>query len=150
MQYRITVFTILLVCAAIVSAGCTGTQSSPGTTAPGTAADAVPLGSSIITAPTDTVPDQNMVTVDIGEKDYLGTIPVIFQGGTGQIHVKKIEVMLYRSDGETRTTSIPANKGASVDLEGTKQTDRVVVFITFDNGQRLKTNDLLSPYRTRP
>ena len=33
--------------------------------------------------------------------------------------------------------------------EGTKQTDRVVVYITFDNGDYKKTNDELRSYRTR-
>jgi hypothetical protein len=98
---------------------------------------------------TDVIPDQNAVRVDVGEKDYLGSIPVIFQGGMGQIHVKKIEVTLYRSDGQVQNAVVGINKGDEADLQGTKQNDRVVVYITFDNGQRLKTNDVISAYRTR-
>jgi len=149
MQYKIIVSVILLLCATIVFAGCTGTQNAPGVTTSGSYAGSSSSESSLVTSPTDTIPPQNAVTVDVGEKDYLGTIPLIFQGGMGQIHVKKIEATVYRSDGQTKTATIGTNKGDEQDIEGTKQTDRVVVYITFDNGERLKTNDVQSPYRTR-
>jgi hypothetical protein len=154
MQYRITISLVLLICAAIALAGCTGTQStpvSPATTGSGTASPA-PAGTSgnLVVSPTEKVPEYNMVTVDVSEKDYLGNIPVIFQGGMGQIHVKKIDVTLYRSDGQTKSTTIGTKKGDMVELEGTKQTDRVVVRITMDNGESYTINDVLSPYRTRP
>jgi len=87
---------------------------------------------------------------DVGEKDYLGNIPVIFQGGMGQIHVKKIDVTLYRSDGASPiTTTMGIKKGDQVELAGTKQTDRVVVRVSMDNGQSYTINDVMSPYRTR-
>jgi len=92
----------------------------------------------------------NAITVTVKEKDYLGKIPVVFDGGTGQIHVTKIDVTLYRSDGQVQTATVGTDKEDTVELDGTKQTDRVVVYVSFDNGQRLKTNDVLSAYRTRP
>ena len=95
------------------------------------------------------MPDYNFVKADVGEKDYLGNIPVIFQGGMGQIHVKKIDVTLYRSDGQVKTATIGINKGDLVELEGTRQTDRVVVRVSMDNGQSYTINDVMSPYRTR-
>lgn len=147
MQYRTTFFLIILVCSAAILAGCTG---APGSSGPVTGSStSSSSGSNLVPSPTDKVPDQNAVTIDIGEKDYLGSIPVIFQGGMGQVHVKKIEVTVYRSDGQTKTALVGTSKGDEADLEGTKQTDRVVVFVTFDNGDRLKTNDVLSAYRTR-
>jgi hypothetical protein len=150
MQSRFTIPVIVILCAALCFAGCTGTQSTTGsTTSSGVSSGAAASGSNLVTSPTDAIPSQNTVTVDVGEKDYLGVIPVIFQGGMGQIHVKKIEATLYRSDGQSKTVTIGTNKGDEVELEGTKQTDRVVVYITFDNGQTLKTNDVESPYRTR-
>ena len=97
-----------------------------------------------------------MVTIDVGEKDYLGIIPVIFQGGLGQIHVKKIDVKLTRTDGSVQTATLGSNKGDEVDLQGTRGsgserglTDRVEVWVTMDNGQTYKTNDDLREYRTR-
>jgi hypothetical protein len=155
MQYRVTFSIIILLCAALVIAGCTGTQNAPA--APAAPAAGSGAGSSgtpasagnMVVSPTDAVPDYNMVTADVGEKDYLGNIPVIFQGGMGQIHVKKIDVTLYRSDGQVRTATIGTKKGDQVELEGTKQTDRVVVRVSMDNGQSYTINDLMSSYRTR-
>jgi len=143
----------MVVCIAAVLAGCTSTSGAPASTG---AQATGPAGSTaaspqdnLVPSPTDALPSQNMVTVSVGEKDYAGKIPVEFSGGTGQIHVKKIDVTLYRADGGVKTASILPNKGDRVELEGTKQTDRVVVYITFDNGDYKKTNDELRSYRTR-
>jgi hypothetical protein len=151
MQYRYTISILLLVSLAVILAGCTGVQNIPGIapSGSGTGSSPAPATNNLVPSPTDVLPAQNTVTVDVGEKDYLGSIPVIFQGGMGQIHVKKIEVTLYRSDGQTRTATIIPTKGSEADLEGTKQTDRVVVYISFDNGDRMKVTDVQSPYRTR-
>jgi hypothetical protein len=103
----------------------------------------------MVTSPTDPIPPEYLVILDVGEKDYLGKIPVIFQGGRGQIHVTRIDVTLTRSDGQVKTDIIGTKKGDERELEGTKQTDRVEVWVSMNNGQRYKTNDVLSPYRTR-
>ena len=146
MHDKKTIAVIVLIFAAVLLAGCTGTQSSSGS---GTYAGSPAAESNLVASPTDVVPAADAVTINVGEKDYLGSIPVIFQGGTGQVHVVKIDVTLYRSDGQVNTVTIDSNKGAEADLAGTKQNDRVVVYVTFDNGQRLKTNDVISVYRTR-
>jgi hypothetical protein len=154
MQYRVTISLIILICAALAIAGCTGTpNTSAAPAAPATVSGTGSSGSSagnMVVSPTDAIPEYNFVTADVGEKDYLGVIPVIFQGGMGQIHVKKIDVTLYRSDGSPPiTTTMGIKKGDLVELVGTKQTDRVVVIVSMDNGQSYKINDVLSPYRTR-
>lgn len=150
MQIKTIAIFVLVLCLAAALAGCTG-SSGTGTAAPagGNGGSASTTQDNLRTSPTDALPSQNMVTVDVGEKDYLGKIPVIFQGGMGQIHVKNIDVTLYRADGQTRTATIGTNKGDSVELDGTKQVDRVVVYIRFDNGDYKKTNDVTSAYRTR-
>jgi len=151
MQYRVTLSIIILICATLVIAGCTGTQNPSAAPAAGSGTGS--SGSSagnMVVSPTDAVPDYNFVMADVGEKDYLGNIPVIFQGGMGQIHVKKIDVTLYRSDGASPiTTTMGIKKGDQVELAGTKQTDRVVVRVSMDNGQSYTINDVMSPYRTR-
>jgi len=149
MQYKIAIPLVVLLCAAMVFAGCTGTQGPGGTATSAPGSGSASAADTLVPSPTDVIPPQNAVTVDVGEKDYLGSIPLIFEGGMGQIHVRKIEVTVYRSDGQIKTATIGTNKGDEADIEGTRQTDRVVVYITFDNGQRLKTNDVQSPYRTR-
>jgi len=150
MKYRVTFSIIILICAALAMAGCTGTQNSSAAPAAGsgTGSSGSTAGNMVV-SPTDAVPDYNFVMADVGEKDYLGNIPVIFQGGMGQIHVKKIDVTLYRSDGQVKTATIGTNKGEQVELAGTKQTDRVVVRVSMDNGQSYTINDVMSPYRTR-
>ena len=150
MQYRVTFSIIILIFAALAIAGCTGTQNTSAAPAAGSGTGS--SGSSavnMVVSPTDAVPEYNFVMADVGEKDYLGNIPVIFQGGMGQIHVKKIDVTLYRSDGQVKTATLGTNKGDQVELEGTKQTDRVVVRVSMDNGQSYTIKDVMSPYRTR-
>ena len=157
MNFRVIFPVTILVVALLLAAGCTLPTSTSGTPAGGTqspsgdngGSSGVSAAGNLVTSPTDVIPDYNMVTVDVGEKDYLGSIPVIFQGGKGQIHVTKIDVTLYRADGTTTSGTIGTKKGDELNLQGTKQTDRVVVWISFDNGQRMKTNDVTSAYRTR-
>jgi hypothetical protein len=104
-------------------------------------------GALLTTVPTDIVPGTNQVTVDVGVKDYLGNIEVIYQGGMGQIHVKKISAKITRADGQTQTKPLENKKGSTIELEGTKQTDRVEVWVDMDNGQTYKINDVLRDYR---
>jgi len=144
---------IVLLCSALAMAGCTGTPASPAATTPpsGTPAGSgtTPASSGVIltTVPTDIVPSYNQVTIDVGLKDYLGNIEVIYQGGMGQIHVKKISAKITRADGKTQTVLLENKKGFTVELEGTKQTDRVEIWVDMDNGQTYKTNDVLREYR---
>ena len=153
MNARTLILVAFLACLFLLM-GCTAPQvgAPSGGAAPSASSggeSGVSAAQNLVPTATDVVPDYNMVKIDVGEKDYLGSIPVIFQGGMGQIHVTKIDVTLYRADGEVVSKSLGMNKGDEVDLQGTKQTDRVVVYVTFDNGSRLKTNDALSAYRTR-
>jgi hypothetical protein len=160
MQFRITVIVIVLLCGAIAMAGCTGTPASP-VGGPGTpAASATPgSGSSsgtLTTVPTDVLPSQNIVTVDVGEKDYLGIIPVTFQGGLGMNSITKVTIKLTRADGTTETSTVGTKKGDEVELQGTRgtgsergQTDRVEVWVTTNQVQTYKIVDVLREYRSR-
>jgi hypothetical protein len=161
MHSRISIIFLVFLCGAIAFAGCTSNPSpvspTPGPgTGTGTPTGSASAGMTFTTAPTDAIPAYNQVTIDVGEKDYLGIIPVIFQGGLGQIHVKKIDVKLTRIDGTVQTASLGIKKGDELDLQGTRgsgslrgQIDRVEVWVTMDNGLTYKTNDELSEYRTR-
>ena len=158
MQYRIIAFFLVIAVAMIAFGGCTGIQAPTGTTtqtpAPGTGAAS--SGGSLYPSPTDTMPDNQAVTVNVGEKDYLGAIPVIFQGGLGQVNVKRIDLKLTRADGTTQTATLGTNKGDTVNLDGTRgsgsltgQPDRVEVRVTTNSGQTYKIIDKLVEYRTR-
>jgi len=94
--------------------------------------------------------------VTVGEKDYLGKIPVTFDGGRGQVNVKTITCTLTRVDGTTQTMTLGSNKGDLVKLDGTRgsgsltgQSDRVQVAVSMNNGQTYKIADVLREYRTR-
>jgi hypothetical protein len=154
MQHTITFLAILLLCAAIGFAGCTGntstTATQPPTAAPvATQAPSAPTQNNLVVSPTDVVPDNNAVTVVVQEKVYDGTIPVVMGGGKGQILVKSARIVLYTSDGREIPYTLGINKDATTTLQGTKQTDRVVVYVAEVNGQEYKVADVLSPYRTR-
>jgi len=102
------------------------------------------------------MPENIAVTVTVGEKDYLGKIPVTFDGGQGQVNVKSITCTLTRADGTTQTVTLGSNKGDQVKLDGTRgsgslngQADRVQVSVTMNNGQTYKIADVLREYRTR-
>jgi len=161
MQSKIFV-PIIILCALIAFAGCTATQSAtqsappPGTSGVSGTPTAKEGASSLVPGPTDRMPDYNAVTVDVGEKDYLGIIPVIFQGGKGLGATKKIEVKLTRVDGFVQTATVGTMKGDEVELQGTRgsgsergQADRVEVWVTMNTGQTYKIVDVLREYRSR-
>jgi hypothetical protein len=89
-----------------------------------------------------------MINVNV-EKDYLGNVIVTFQGGSGLIHVKKIDVSLNRADAQVKTGSLGIHVDDTLTLEGTKDTDRIIVYATMDDGKTYKIVDALSPYKTR-
>ena len=151
---KIPFLAILLLCAAIGITGCTAPTAPSQPAAPGAApaatqAAAAPAASSLIPSPTDVVPDNNQVSVIVQEKEYNANIPVVFDGGKGQYLVKSASVTIYRSDGTTETVSLGIKKGDIVNLQGTKQTDRVVAFVSEVNGETYKVADVLREYRTR-
>ena len=99
--------------------------------------------------PRTLVPDNNQVSVIVQEKEYDATISVVFDGGKGQYLVKSAQVTLYRSDGQVITENLGIKKGDLVKLQGTKQTDRVVAYVSEVNGETYKVADTMSQYRTR-
>ncbi|MGD0534356.1 MAG: hypothetical protein ABR999_02800 [Methanoregula sp.] len=147
---------IFLICVAVALAGCTSSQSTVTTSGSTAGSSGTPSSSSLTTSPTDVMPDNIAVTVTVGEKDYLGKIPVTFEGGQGQVNVKKIDITLTRADGSTQTATLGSNKGDIFNLDGTRgsgsltgQADRVQVSVTMNNGQIYKIVDVLREYRTR-
>jgi hypothetical protein len=156
---------LILACIALLFiAGCTS-QPQPVNSPAGTAAitatpvTSVPVPSqvpatSVTTVPpttADTLPKEvsqppSQYAVDIGiVKDRVySTITVTFLGGPGQIFVKEVLVRVTRPDGVVEQKQIPIQgqiaTGTSVDLPGTKGSDRVEVFATI-NGVLYKVRD---------
>jgi hypothetical protein len=161
MQFRIGVIMTIILCGALITAGCTGNKTSPSGTTPGSGIPGAPSGSglssgTLTTVPTDALPSENFVTVDVSEKDYLGIITVTFQGGMGMNSIKKVDVKLTRADGSTQTATIGTKKGDEVELQGTRGSgsergpaDRVEVWVTTNQVQTYKIVDVLREYRSR-
>jgi hypothetical protein len=157
MNAQIPLSAVVFLCIIIAIAGCTGTQNAPSNANPsvpaaqaavaGTAATAN-SGASLVPGPTDSPGAARTVTVLI-EKDYLGQVRATFQGGPGLNHVKKIEVTLNRADGQVKTATVGIKVDDSADLEGTKQTDRCMVFVTLDDGKAYKIYDELLAFKPR-
>ncbi|HVP94729.1 MAG TPA: hypothetical protein VMS89_06095 [Methanoregulaceae archaeon] len=110
----------------------------------------------ITTVPTDALPADvtqppppYAVDIRIDKDRVYSTITVTFVGGPGQIFVKNILVRVTRSDGLKEMKEIPFEGqipvGASVDLAGTKGSDRVEVYATI-NGVTYKVRDVNAVY----
>jgi hypothetical protein len=138
------VLIFILIGAFVLCAGCNslpGQQGGTTTTVP---------SSSLTTSPTDPVPMESGITVSVGEKDPIyKTIPVTFDGGNGQVQVKEIEVLFTGGDGTSGTKKLNPIKGESVTFQGSGETDKIVVYVTYFNGQRYKIIDKLVETRTR-
>jgi hypothetical protein len=153
MNHRTLTVLVALLCGIIALAGCTGAQppAAPAATAAQPAAagtPAAPAGASLVPGPVDSPGTARTVTVDIA-KDYLGMVHATFQGGPGLSHVKKIDVTLNRADGQVKTASVGILVGDNAELEGTKQTDRVIVQVTLDDGKTYTIFDDLVAYKPR-
>lgn len=152
MQNKTLFLAILLLFIAIGLAGCTSSPSIPviqPTAAAPAATQAPSAQNNLVVSPTSVIPVTNQVSVIVQEKEYSGIIPVVFDGGKGQFLVKSAQVTLYRADGLVSTVNLGIKKGDLVNLEGTRQTDRVVVYVSEMNGETYKVTDVLSEYRTR-
>jgi len=156
MKASVYIAVIFLIFCAIAVAGCTSSQSTATTTGTSAGSSAATSTSGLTTSPTDVMPENIAVTVTVGEKDYLGKIPVTFDGGRGQVNVKKIDITMTRADGSTQTATLGSDKGETMKLDGTRgsgsltgQADRVQVSVTMNNGQTYKIVDVLREYRTR-
>ena len=139
---RNQVLIIIVVAAAFLfTAGCTGNFPS-----------VTPGGASTIPSPgpTVTMPPGQSVIIQVNEKDTsYATIPIVFAGGEGQMATKDILVRVTRSDGEVIIEHLPPEKGAELIVQGTREPDRIEVYVTLNTGVTYKVIDQLLPYRTR-
>jgi hypothetical protein len=143
-----------LLCILLAIAGCTGTQNPAVTPVQTPSATSGPsavatTGVDLNPSPTDVMMDSIRVNVNV-EKDYLGNVIVTFQGGAGLMNVRKIDATLNRADGQIKTATVGTRVDDTVTLEGTKSTDRVLVYVTMADGKTYKIVDQLSPYKARP
>jgi hypothetical protein len=153
MQRKTVLSGIVLIGILVIIAGCTGSQNPAATPVPTASAAepaaAVTAGADLVPSPTDSLLEANKVNINV-EKDYLGNVIVTFQGGSGLQQVNNIDVTLNRADGQIKTGEVGIRVDDSLTLEGTKNTDRVIVYVSMKDGKRYKVIDDLSAYRARP
>lgn len=156
MNSRFFIPVIAILCLIIATAGCTGAPAAPAPAATPAAQPAAaggttttPDSASLVPGPVDSLGSARSVTVNI-EKDYLGTIHATFQGGPGLGLVRKIVVTVNRADGQVKTTEVGIKLDDAATLEGTKQTDRVMVYATLNDGKTYTIFDDLVGYKPRP
>lgn len=130
-----TIIPLIMVAVALTAtAGCISNPTSGGSSGSG---DMSQYG-----GPVQTLPPAKNVEVQVNDKDPIyATVTTIFAGGEGQIAVKSIEVILIRSDGQVQKGMLQPIKGAEVKLQGTRGTDRAVVYVTLNTGDTYKVID---------
>ena len=152
MQIKTIILITGLLCTLLAIAGCTGTQNAPVVTqtvaAVTQAVPATTAGPDLVVSPTDSVIEANSVIFNV-DKDYLANVIVTFQGGNGLKQVNKIDVTLIRADGLTKTADVGTTIGSAATLEGTKNTDRIMVYVTMKDGKKYKVVDTLIPFKPR-
>lgn len=154
---------VIFMCAvavlAIIAAGCTqqgtGTpvQTTPATAVP-TTVPATPVAEvthySMVPEPTDVVPPQHSVEITV-EKNTISTDPYItvsFRGGQGLGFVEQMQAIVYTSDGrEEEQTKDNPEMNTQIVLPGTTGTDRVMVYVVLDTGDRYKVIDQDMPFQ---
>lgn len=140
-----------------------GTPVQPPTVFPGTPSSGIPqtspvtpagtsqTGSVSLTAgPTQVLPANRGLIIDVERDAITHMITVTFQGGSGQYGVRELVVTLTKSDGTVETKSFkPEYRGTSIALKGTEKTDRVEITANFFNGETYKVVDQVFEYKKR-
>ncbi|WAC04426.1 MAG: hypothetical protein OS112_08110 [Methanoregula sp.] len=161
MKIKLVVPVVTVLVALLVVAGCTGggSQTTPSQTAAPTQVPTLAVsttvfptaaGSSTQPGPTQTLPAATPVSFSVEKAGtYSTTIITTFDGGKGMSGVSKVDVRVTRADGTVVTGVLKPLKGETVELEGTKGTDRVEVIVTMNTGSVYKVIDQQMPYKTR-
>jgi hypothetical protein len=161
MKLRLVVPIIAVLAALLVVAGCTGgggqttqAQTAAPTQVPTLAVSTTVLptaaGSSTRPGPTQTLPPATPVSFSVEKGGtYSTTIITTFDGGKGMSGVSKVDVRVTRADGSVVTGVLKPLKGDTVELEGTRGTDRVEVIVTMNTGSVYTVIDQQMPFKTR-
>lgn len=152
-MYLRSVPVLIIVCTAILAAGC---MESPGLF-PGTAVTtpptAIPTASptlSFVPEPTDVMPPTYLVTVQV-VKNTISTDPsitVTYEGGQGLAFTSSMTAQAIRSDMTVDQETLASPRmGSEIVLSGTTGTDRVLVYVTMANGVTYKVFDKDMPFQ---
>jgi len=170
MKKSLSILIGITVVLCVCMAGCT--QPSPGgqatptpATSPTTVATTPPVPATATPIPTSTtqapstptgflegpLPTQYSVDVQVDRNTVAikPTITVTFRGGKGINFVRSVDVVVSRSDGQVVTGSLERPQvNSQLELEGTRGTDRVEIFINLITGDRYRVYDQALPFRS--
>jgi hypothetical protein len=145
---------LLLGIALILVAGCTNPIVTPLETPTVTPAptEVPPPTPDLKPQPTDTVPPNQQVAIQI-TKNTVAIDPwvsVLFAGGAGQSYVSVVTATIIRSDRTTETKSaMYPGIGTNILFDGTTRTDRVIVNVTYTDGNTYTVKDELVPFQSK-
>jgi hypothetical protein len=132
--------------------GQSGQTAVPAATGPsGSGQAAAGAGLAELTAgPTQTLPTNRDLIIDVERDAITSLITVKFQGGEGQYAVRELAVTLTKSDGTVERKSFrPEYRGTFLTLQGTEKTDRVEITANFYNGESYKVVDKILEFKRR-
>lgn len=145
----------------VLGAGCTQPSTGPATqvqtpvptTAQQTATTTVatPVATPTLGYIQGPLPAQYMVDVQVDRNTVAITPTIIatYRGGKGTNFVYSMDVTVTRSDGQVISKSLERPQvNSNLEIEGTRGTDRVEVFINLVNGERYRIYDQSLPFRT--
>ncbi|NYT05206.1 MAG: hypothetical protein GKC04_02360 [Methanomicrobiales archaeon] len=150
---RKTVSLLVVLCLVLLTFGAACTSSPADQTATPTPVTTQPTKAVVPTAtqvvdlepkPTDVVPTQKMVTVDVDKDPIYGTITVTFRGGKGQYAVTKLTAKATLATGEIITKDLPPEVNAEAEFPGTTGSDRIEVTAYYNDGTSYRIYDKLS------
>ncbi|MEN6610515.1 MAG: hypothetical protein ABFC24_06715 [Methanoregulaceae archaeon] len=99
---------------------------------------------------TDTLPAGTDVSINVDpiKSPSDASVTVIFNGGPGMRAISVCNVTLVRSDGQVVSGELDTTKvGSELSLQGTRGTDRVIVYVTQWTGKTYKIIDQTIGYR---
>ena len=148
----------LLLVTLVWGTGCVGfpgNSTTPATTPKTTSATpppAMPVGiptadNSLLPTPTQVPPDNKQVAVDVAKDAVFATITVTFRDGLGQYLVETMWVRVNLADGNAVEGTLGKAVGDIFTTQGTKRSDRVEVFVRYDDGSVYKIYDALVPFQ---
>ncbi|MDD1716588.1 MAG: hypothetical protein LUQ01_06285 [Methanolinea sp.] len=145
------IFLILLLFAVILAAACTEIPPpAPATSIPTSTTPQPTPSFSLVPEPTDVIPAVYSVSIQV-TKNTISTDPSItvsFRGGQGLGFVETMQAVVILSDGKEGSGSVDNPRiGSEIILPGTTKTDRVMVYVTIDNGVRYKVIDQDMPFQ---
>ena len=100
--------------------------------------------------PTQNPPSKLMVYFSVQKDAITNDVTVTLSGGPGQVIVKNVEFQLTRSDGQVLTKDFAQNQKINeATLQGTSGADRVVVTVSYFNGETYTMVDQLVQMRQK-